>query len=162
MANCVTCGRELHPERAEKYDYCTDRKCQERNAEGLTIVAIGVNKAADQYQVLDQRTQEKLATGKYVEEMASGRQQDRRRDPVGTSRGHRRERARGPAHPARAARNRAAAPASHRPAWTDSQQELALIYNARGIRPGEIAEKLGLSTYTVTQMILEGRRRAKP
>jgi hypothetical protein len=24
MANCVICGRELHPERAEKYDYCTD------------------------------------------------------------------------------------------------------------------------------------------
>ncbi len=23
VSRCVTCGRELHPERAEKYEYCT-------------------------------------------------------------------------------------------------------------------------------------------
>ena len=40
MANCVTCGKELHPERAEKYDYCNDPDCRERNARGLAIVAV--------------------------------------------------------------------------------------------------------------------------
>jgi len=160
MARCVTCGSELHPERAEKYDYCTDRTCQERNARGLTILALGVNKAADQYQILDERTQEKVATGEYVEEMASGRQQGRRRASPG-SEGRRREGARSPGRAARARRD-AAASGSRRHSWTDSQRDLALIYSARGVRPDEIAEKLGLSTYTVTQMILEGRNRAKP
>jgi len=159
MARCVTCGSELHPERAEKYDYCTDRECQKRNAKALTILALGVNKAADQYQILDERTQEKVASGDYVEEMASGRQ-DRRRVSSGGGR-RRREGARSPVHPTRARRNTATSGSPRRP-WTDSQQDLALIYNARGVPPHEIAEKLGLSTYTVTQMILEGRRRAKP
>lgn len=157
MANCVTCGRELHPERAEKYDYCTDRNCQELNAKGLTILALGVNKAADHYQLLDERTQEKVDTGKYVEEMASGRQQDRR----GTVLEKKEARRRSADQPARASRSTTASSSSRRP-WTDSQQELALIYNARGIRPDEIAKKLGLSTYTVTQMILEGKKRPKP
>lgn len=161
MANCVTCGRELHPERAEKYDYCTDRKCQELNAKGLTILALGVNKAADHYQVLDERTQEKVDAGKYVEEMASGRRQDRGGTVLEKKEGRRREGARTPAQPARASRNTTAPKRSGRP-WTDSQQDLALIYNARGIRPDEIAKQLGLSTYTVTQMILEGKKRAKP
>src|SRR6266542_577937 len=121
MANCVTCGRELHPERAEKYDYCTDPKCQERNAKGLTILALGVNKAADYYQVLDERTRDRVTSG------------DDPRRGLG----------------------------ARRP-WTQAQQDLALIYNQRGVRPDEIAAKLGLSTYTVTQMILAGRNRAKP
>ena len=30
MATCVTCGVELHPERAEKYDYCTGPDCRAR------------------------------------------------------------------------------------------------------------------------------------
>ena len=45
MANCVTCGDALHPERAEKYRYCTKPACQERNAKGVTIVAVAVNVA---------------------------------------------------------------------------------------------------------------------
>jgi hypothetical protein len=188
MAKCVSCGSELHPERAEKYDYCTRRECQERNAKGLTIVALGVNKAADQYRVLDEPTREKVATGEYVEEMASGRQ-DRRRTSTGKGRrsaptadADRHQRGpRSPAAPARPAGNAAAhvrpardPAASARPArdpvasgnagrpWTKAQLDLALIYNERGLKPDEIADKLGLRTYTVTQMILEGRSRAKP
>ena len=60
VAQCVTCGSELHPERAEKYDYC-----------------------------------------------------------------------------------------------------LALLYNEQGRRPDEIAQKLGLSTYLVSQIILSSRNRGK-
>jgi hypothetical protein len=52
-------------------------------------------------------------------------------------------------------------PAAPRPAWTRSQQKLALLYNEQGQRPGEIAAKLGLSTYLVTQIILASKNRGK-
>jgi hypothetical protein len=48
MPQCVTCGCELHPERPLKYNYCMARECQDKNAKGLTTVAVGVNKAAEQ------------------------------------------------------------------------------------------------------------------
>ena len=51
---------------------------------------------------------------------------------------------------------------SPRQTWTRSQQDLAVIYNARGMSPEEIAGKLGLSRSTVTQMILAAKRPAKP
>ena len=65
MAECVTCGDELHPERAVKYDYCTLPGCRAENARGLTIVSVGVNKAADQYVLLTDRARDELASGKY-------------------------------------------------------------------------------------------------
>jgi hypothetical protein len=65
MANCVTCGAELHPERAEKYDYCTKPDCVKSNSKGLPMVAVGVNKAADQYVVLNERTEREMTTGRY-------------------------------------------------------------------------------------------------
>src|SRR5262249_24539745 len=65
MARCVTCGTELHPERALKYNYCMARECQEKNAKGLTMVAVGMNKAADELMILDERTREDLASGKF-------------------------------------------------------------------------------------------------
>jgi hypothetical protein len=180
MANCVTCGRELHPERAQKYDYCTDPQCQKKNAKSLTILALGVNKAADHYQVLDERTSDRVASGAWVEEAAVGkelaaRQASRpRRDrdrggPGGKSGagGHDRGstgRDRGSGgrdRPATGHGPRRAGSSARRP-WTQAQQDLALIYNQQGMRPDEIAAKLGLTTYTVTQMILAGRNRPKP
>jgi hypothetical protein len=164
MEKCVTCGQELHPERAKKYNYCMSRECQEKNAKGLTMVAVGVNKAAEQYMILDEQTKEELASGKY---------HDQRRGSFGTS----------PAAPAPAPVSEAApvsepAPAAAavpaprprprpaarkvvHPPWSRSQQRLALLYNEQGLRPDEIAEKLGLSTYTVTQIILNTRSRGK-
>jgi hypothetical protein len=76
MEKCITCGRELHPDRAKKYNYCMSRECQEKSAKGLTMVAVGVNKAAEQYMILDERTKEELASGKY---------HDQRRRSFGTS-----------------------------------------------------------------------------
>jgi len=161
MEKCVTCGRELHPERAKKYNYCMSRECQEKNLKGLTMVAVGVNKAAEQYMLLDDRTKEDLASGKY---------HDQRRGSFGTSTGSE------PAVPAPAPaaeprpaerstpRRRSgvpAAPRATRQPWSRSQQKLALLYNEQGLRPEEIAQKLGLSRYLVTQIILNARTRGK-
>ncbi len=76
MAQCITCGTELHPERAQKYNYCMARECQEKNAKGLTMVSVGMNKAADEIMILDEDTREDLASGKY---------RDQRRGSFGTS-----------------------------------------------------------------------------
>jgi hypothetical protein len=155
MAQCITCGSELHPDRAKKYDYCMAPDCQEKNLKGLTMVAVGVNKAAEQYLVLDEQTQDDLASGKY---------HDPRRGSFGTS-----VAPSTPAPPparagsARGARRpspqRQAAPSPVRRPWSRSQEKLALLYNEQGRRPEEIASKLGLSTYTVTQIILASRNR---
>ena len=74
----MTCGDELHPERARKYNYCMSPECQEKNLKGLTMVAVGVNKSAEQYLLLDDETRDDLARGKY---------HDQRRAAFGTSAG---------------------------------------------------------------------------
>src|SRR5438046_9332543 len=76
VAQGVTCGSELHPERAKKYDYCMAPECQEQNLKNLTMVAVGVNKSAEQYLLLDEETKDELAQGKY---------RDQRRGSFGTS-----------------------------------------------------------------------------
>jgi len=175
VAQCVTCGSELHPERAKKYDYCMAPECQEKNLKGVTLVAVGVNKSAEQYMLLDDETRDELARGKY---------HDQRRGSFGTSVASqpesptqasspgpvtatlppaRRDR---PAPPRQAqSRPAQSRPAQSRPAprrpWSKSQEKLALLYNEQGRRPEEIAQKLGLSTYLVSQIILSSRNRGK-
>lgn len=149
MARCITCGRELHPERAEKYDHCMDPECRARNARGLTIASVGVNKAADQFVILDERTQE---------EMASGRYQDARRvSPIAPPR----VRPDGP-------RTRYAAAAlgpTERPleTWTRSQQNLALALHVTSRKTlDQIAERLALRPDTVARMIVAAKRAWRP
>jgi hypothetical protein len=159
MPQCITCGCELHPERAEKYNYCMAPACQDKNAKGLTMVAVGVNKAAEQYMILDEQTREELASGKY---------HDQRRGsfgpvPAGGAKAPAGAVAAGPRRPEpQQARPRrvASRPAGRRP-WSPSQERLALLYNAQGLRPDEIARKLRLSPYTVTQIILTSRSQGK-
>jgi hypothetical protein len=160
MPQCITCGCELHPQRAEKYNYCMAPGCQEKNAKGLTMVAVGVNKAAEQYMVLDEQTREELASGKY---------HDQRRGSFGPVPSG------GAKAPAGAVAGRAVAGGAvaggavaggprrgggRRP-WSKSQEKLAVLYNAQGLRPDEIAQKLRLSPYTVTQIILTSRSQGK-
>jgi hypothetical protein len=195
MAQCITCGSELHPDRAKKYNYCMKPECQEKNLKGLNMVAIGVNKSAEQYLLLDEQTQNELASGKFA---------DQRRGSFGTSVPTSSPSEAGPgqagpgqagpgqagpgqagpgqvgpgqassATAARPARPEPAQPQRRRPApprpavtraprnpWTKSQERLALLYNEQGQRPEEIARKLGLSTYIVTQIILGSRNRGK-
>ena len=188
MRTCVTCGAELHPERAEKYDYCVSPECQKKNLKGLTMVAVGVNKAAEQYLLLDEDTKAELASGKY---------HDQRRGSFGTSlaspgtspspgrgtaadttpaadaspagasaaahsggTGQAPVRARTRPQAARTATRPGAATKARQP-WTGKQARLALLYNEQGLRPEEIAQKLGLSSYAVTQIILTARNRGK-
>jgi len=179
MAQCITCGTELHPERAKKYNYCMARECQEKNAKGLTMMAIGMNKAAEELMILDERTQAELASGRY---------HDQRRGSFGTSAAApapgttppapgTTPPAPGTAAPApgdagrdskpranrtrRPARRAGAAAKVSRP-WTDRQERLALLYNEQGLRPDEIAAKLGVSTYLATQIVLAARDRRRP
>ncbi len=159
MAQCITCGTELHPERAKKYNYCMSPECQEKNAKGLTMVAVGMNKAAEELMILDEHTREDLASGKY---------RDQRRGSFGTSAA-----GPGPAPRAITPSRRPAAGAKPRPKkaspepapaprpWTPRQERLALIYNEQGLRPAEIAEKLGVTPYMASQIVLAARNRAK-
>jgi len=156
MAQCVTCGSELHPDRAKKYNYCMAPECQRKNLKGVSMVAVGVNKSAEQYMLLDEETRDDLARGKFA---------DQRRGNFGTSvpssdpagRPARAQQVQAARHP-RPARRAPAVP-SH--PWTKSQERLALLYNQQGLRPEEIAQKLGLSRYIVTQIILTSRNRGK-
>ena len=150
MAHCVTCGSELHPERAEKYNYCTKRECREENARPVTLAAVAVNKAADQYLVLNERARDDLAAGKYQDQRKSSSVTE-----LSAGRGTRAPSAR--VRPAR----RAPAPQPRRPSWSKAQEDLAMIYSARGMRPDEIAERLGVSRHAVTQMILSRKDRAR-
>ena len=179
MQKCITCGTELHPERAEKYDYCMSPECQKKNLKGLTMVAVGVNKAAEQYLLLDEQTEQELASGKY---------HDQRRGSFGTSgtaapspggattstapaastkpAASTAQAASTTVTPQRARRRPAqtARPAARKPVrhpWSEKQRRLAVLYNEQGLRPEEIAQKLGLSTYLVTQIILTSRNRGK-
>jgi hypothetical protein len=156
MKHCITCGDQLHPERAEKYSYCTKPDCQRENLKDLTIVSIGVNKSADQFMVLDEKTSDELARGKHHDPRRAsyGRQEP----PSGAA----------ASQPAPDRSSKPVEPANQRPAtpsarrgWTDSQQQLAILYNQQGLSPDQIAQKLGLTRYLVTQMILSAPRQRR-
>jgi hypothetical protein len=219
MRTCVTCGAELHPERAKKYDYCMSPECQKKNLKGLTMVAVGVNKAAEQYMLLDEDTKAELASGKYHDQRrgsfgtslaspstvpsagtspaagttpaakaapaaeaapaakaapaahaSSAADSTRATDatpavgaaPAPSSGGAARAAGRARTRPQAAGPTaRPGAAAKARQPWTSKQARLALLYNEQGLRPQEIAQKLGLSSYAVTQIILTGRNRGK-
>jgi hypothetical protein len=157
MAECITCGVTLHPERALKYSYCMSKECQEKNAKGLTMVAVGMNKAAEEFMILDDDTSADLASGKY---------RDQRRASFGTSVAAPPQRQ---APQGKAPRGRPGVPRGQRPQrrpapakpWTPKQERLALLYNEQRLRPDEIAQKLGVSSWLVTQIILAARNRGK-
>jgi hypothetical protein len=187
IVTCVTCGVELHPERAKKYDYCMAPDCQAKNLKGLTMVAVGVNKSAEQYLLLDEDTKTNLAEGKYHDQrrgsfgvptsspaaaspgapagpaQAAPAQTPAKPGHTGPAQatpaqgpGSQRPGSRHPTAPASASRPRTAS--QPRQPGTPSQRRLAVLYNQQGLRPDEIARKLGLSRYEVTQIILAARK----
>jgi hypothetical protein len=191
IMTCITCGVELHPERAKKYNYCMAPDCQAKNLKGLTMVAVGVNKSAEQYLLLDDDTKTELAEGKYHDQRrgsfgvpASSPAAATPGAPAGPAQaapaqtpaqtpaepahigpaqatpaqgpGSQRPGSRRPAAPASTSRPRTAS--QPRQPGTPSQRRLAVLYNQQGLRPDEIARKLGLSRYEVTQIILAARK----
>jgi hypothetical protein len=197
MAQCITCGTQLHPERAQKYNYCMAPKCQEKNAKGLTMVAVGMNKAADELVLLDERTRDALANGRYQDQRrgsfgppapspaaagptpaaaesapaaartapsAAPADAPARAAAAAPSAAPADAPARAAGRPARRRRPQPPRPApasATRPRWTVSQERLALLYNQQGLRPDEIADKLGVSTYLATQIVLAARSHRK-
>jgi hypothetical protein len=157
MATCVSCGTQLHPERAERYNYCLAPACQEENATALTMVAVGVNKSAEQYEILDERTRRAMAEGRY---------HDQRRASFGSTPTSTDKGAPVAAPAPQGQRTVARTPKTEGPTrrapvrrpWTRKQENLVLIYHEQGMRPDEIATKVGLSRYKVTQIILSARR----
>jgi hypothetical protein len=109
------------------------------------MVAIGVNKAADQYMVLNERTKQEMASGRYKKE--PGVPGGGRPHPVRTA---------GPT-PAHSSRSSAVS----RPRWSEPQMNLALIYRSMGMKPDEIARRLGVSSHLVTRMLLAATRQGK-
>lgn len=160
---CITCGDDLHPERAIKYDYCMKPECQAKNLKGLDMVAVGVNKSAEQYMLLDEDTKADLARGKYHDQRrgtfgqpGSAPGQPGTARPVAPARADGAPASATPPRPARA-RPIPAVPRQPRLPGTASQRRLAVLYNQQGLRPDEIARKLGLSRYDVTQIILAAK-----
>ena len=144
MANCITCGDELHPERAERYAFCSKRRCRERNARPSRIASVGVNKAADQFVVLDDRTQRDIAGGRYKKEPeASGSPRTRSRTRSTPASQH---------APAPVLVPRSSGGSVY-PRWSDAQENLALTYRAIGLKREEIAKRLGVSSYLVGQIL---------
>ena len=150
MATCITCGDELHPERAERYDFCTEPACRQANAEELPIVAIGVNKASVQFAILDERTRQEAASGRFK----------KRPDAAGSI--ARRART---TPPAGSAEVRELVPHSSirpsRPRWSPAQERLALTYRAMGMNRNQIANKLGVSPYLVSQILADASARGR-
>lgn len=149
MATCTFCGDELHPERAEKYDYCTKPSCRGRGAKALTIASVGVNKAADQFVVLDDRTEREMAKGRFKKEPEASGSPRRPRTPTTHAK-----------QPVPELVPRSSARPSG-PRWSQAQERLALTYRAMGLTPEQIASKIGVTPYLVTQILLAASARGR-
>jgi hypothetical protein len=145
IKRCVTCGDQLHRERAKKYDYCTKPDCRRRNARGLRMAAVGVNKAADQFVVLDDDTKREAASGRYKKQPDAG----------GSVRARPRSREGRASAPQVVPRSSAT---SGRTTWTRAQERLAITYRDMGLAPDAIAKKIGVSPRLVTQILLAAPR----
>jgi hypothetical protein len=150
LATCVTCGDELHAERAERYDYCTKPACRRANAEELPIVAIGVNKASDQFAILDERTKDDAASGRFKKQPDAPTPKTRRVSTNPT---------RGSAEVRELVPHSSVRPS--RPRWSPAQERLAITYRAMGMSRDQIANKLGVSSYLVSQILAEASARGR-
>ena len=141
MAACSNCGGSFPDERATLgYDYCMRRECLDAKRRSLRILAVGLNKAAEDYRVMDEDAER---------EIREGRLKDQRRQTYGklerrTTGGKISSRRRPPAR-------------ERKLPGTPSQQRSVRAQAAQGLKPEAIAERTGLSRYQVTQILLDRR-----
>lgn len=119
------------------------------------MVAVGMNKAADEYLILDERTEQDMASGKYRDQRRGLFGPAAPRTAVSARPATRLPAAEHPRRPRQPSRQQA----PQRRQWTASQERLARLYNEQGMRPDEIAAKLGVSRQLATQIILAARSR---
>lgn len=134
---CIECGDELLPERAELgYNYCTKKPCQAKHHKGLTITAIAVNKSADTYTVGDHEELRQRAEAGEFAKKDSG---------LGIN--------------YRSPRAERAAPAKQRTSggppirgipvrrpWTREQEKVVRLYHGMGLTPRQIMERARVNT----------------
>ena len=114
------------------------------------MAALGVNKAADQFVVLDERTEREMASGRYKRQPEAG----------GTHRTSSATPRRRTGTPRTAPDHVPSLPARPRP-WSEARENLAVISRGKGMRPDQIAKKLGVSPYFVTQILLDTTARGR-
>ena len=132
--NCIPSG--------PKHGYCMKPECQAKNLKGLSMVAVGVNKSAEQYLLLDEDTQADLARGKYHDQRRGTFGPPEPGRPAGRRPPRRPPASPGQRHPG----GRRPGPPPPRPPrlpGTASQRRLAVLYNQQGLRPDEIAGQPG-------------------
>jgi hypothetical protein len=134
---CVGCGNPLHPER--RYPYCTAPACVAAHYVPVQVMAVGVNKASDQFLAVTPSTQQAVASGAT-------------KDPRRASWGARAVRAQ--AAPVRVVRARPPA----RPALpgTPAHHRLVRLWRSQGLTPAQMVERLQgqLTVHQVTQIAL--------
>jgi hypothetical protein len=110
---------------------------------------VSVNKAADQFVILDERTEEEMARGRYQDarrasSISPAQPQPRRRDT----------------HPVATPSERHPRPEPPEESWTEPQQHLALALHMTGKKTlEEISGRLKLRPDTVAEMIVAAKRR---
>ncbi len=120
-------------------------------------MAVGVNKSSEQYVLADEKSPNDMASGTYRDQRRATYGKLAERSPASSTPDSGALVAASRARP----RRQPAGPRPRKPAWTPAQQSLAMIYNARGMRPDEIAGKMGVSSYLVTQMVLAAKSRGR-
>lgn len=112
------------------------------------MAAVGVNKASDQFVVLNEQTAAEAASGRY-------RKQPGQVGPAAIRPGTDDARGGGPAPEVVP---RSSGRSTSRP-WTQVQENLALTYRDMGLSPDAIARKLGIGRGLVTRILLSAPRR---
>lgn len=151
MAVCRVCSNEYSDERAELgYDYCTDKKCVKECLASIEIVEVKQNKSNSGYVVRDREAEERMKNGSW---------QEQRKGATGyVGLPHSATSERVSRIPRRESNARVGPQPRKRLPGSQRQQRLVLVYHEMRNKPDEIASKVGLTRYEVSQIILATKK----